>query len=72
MQDDKVEKISSNLFTNRFEKPELKFAISPNDEYICIYGESGYLIILHGKTKQKLFEFKMNEICCDVSFTPDS
>eukprot|EP01016_Furgasonia_blochmanni_P057191 TRINITY_DN9888_c0_g1_i4.p1 TRINITY_DN9888_c0_g1~~TRINITY_DN9888_c0_g1_i4.p1 ORF type:complete len:490 (+),score=76.98 TRINITY_DN9888_c0_g1_i4:60-1472(+) len=66
------EKISNGLFTSRFDKPPLNFAVSKDEQYIAVFGDTGYVIVLSGNTKQKLFEVKMNEPCSAVAFSPDS
>ncbi|EGR30830.1 WD repeat protein [Ichthyophthirius multifiliis] len=69
---DKVEKISSHLFTQRFSSKIDKFVISPDQNYIAVYSSEGYIMILNAHTKQFLFEFKMNEECKSLCFSFDS
>ncbi|KAL4506056.1 hypothetical protein ABPG72_013817 [Tetrahymena utriculariae] len=69
---DRIEKISSHLFTQRFDQKIEHFALSPNEAYIALFSEPGYIMILNAKTKQFLFEFKMNEPCTSVAFSHDS
>lgn len=69
---DKIEKVSSHLFTQRFDTKIENLAISPNEAYLAVFSQAGYVMVLNAKTKQFLFEFKMNEPCTSVAFSFDS
>jgi len=67
LEKENVEKISSHLFASKFNKKIERF--SANDEYITLLSDEGYIVVLSAKTKQYLFELKMNEKCLDAKFS---
>eukprot|EP00825_Cyclidium_porcatum_P004534 TRINITY_DN1213_c0_g1_i2.p1 TRINITY_DN1213_c0_g1~~TRINITY_DN1213_c0_g1_i2.p1 ORF type:complete len:313 (+),score=59.43 TRINITY_DN1213_c0_g1_i2:141-1079(+) len=69
---DRLEKISSFLFTQRFSKKLDKFVCSTDGNYISLMNDEGYIVILSGKTKQFQFELKQNQAAKSVCFSPDS
>lgn len=48
---DTIQKLSSNFFTQRLKKAINNFAVSNNEEYICLWDTNGFLYLLSGKTK---------------------
>jgi len=48
---DHIEKISSHLFTDRFDKKIDNFCVSPNQDYISLFNDKGYIMVLSGHTK---------------------
>lgn len=73
LQKDSIEKVSSYLFTNRFEKKLGKFIMSRDEKYIALFNKEGfYVMILDAKTKQFLYEIKVTESLSSVDFSWDS
>ena len=71
LEKEKIQKISSALFTENYTKKSNKFEVSPNEDYIALFGnENGYISILDANTKQFLFELKSNFGCESVKFSP--
>lgn len=72
LQKDNIEKISSHLFTNRFEKKLGKFVLSKDEKYIALCNRGGFFImILCGKTKLFLYEIKVTEAVASADFSYD-
>jgi U3 small nucleolar RNA-associated protein 18 len=64
---DKIPKIHG-----REEKSLEKFATSPDGSFIAFIGNDGYIILVDGKTKSWIGDYKMNGSARAVSFTPCS
>ncbi|KRX05392.1 WD40-repeat-containing domain [Pseudocohnilembus persalinus] len=72
LQKDKIEKVSSHLFTQRFTQKLGKFVLSKSQKYIALFNKSGYFVmILDGQTKQFLFEIKTTEGIRHLDFAYD-
>jgi len=66
------EKSAPSFITDRLEGKIKSFLISPDEKYIALYGHNQYLMMLSAKTKQLLYEFRLNSECSAVTFSSDS
>ena len=49
-----------------------KFEVSPDGKFIAVAGRMGEIHLLSAKTKELVANFKMNDKCQSLAFTPDS
>lgn len=61
-------KLTSSLMTRCFPKHIEKIAISPDETYIAVYGQTGDIVILDGQQKHFLFSFKTPHPVSKVQF----
>ena len=61
-----------NNIRGRDEKSWENFEISPDGQLIALLGNDGYIVLLHGKTKQWIANLKINGSVRAMAFTSDS
>lgn len=66
------DKSSPSFITARLENKIKSFALSPDEQTIALFGHNQYVMMVSAKTKQLLYEFRLNSECSSVCFSPDS
>lgn len=69
---DKIQKISSAIFTSKVDKKIEEFSVSPSEDYLALTNDKGNIFIFLASTKQYLFELKANSKCSSLNFSNDS
>jgi len=66
------DKSTPSFISERLEGRVKSFMLSPDEETIALYGHNQYMLIVSAKTKQLLYELRLNSECSDCSFSPDN
>jgi len=65
------EKSAPSFITARLQNKVKSFSLSHDDQTIAIYGHNQYMMMVSAKTKQLLFELRLNSEISACSFSPD-
>lgn len=69
---ERLERISPSFVTSRLDGKIKGLVISPSEDVFALWGESCYISIMCAKTKQLLYELKVNNPISTVTFSTDS
>ena len=64
--------VETNFLTGRMERKWRGCQVSPDNQYICLLGDDGNVVVLSNKTKQWAFNMKMNGLVNSIAFSKDS
>jgi U3 small nucleolar RNA-associated protein 18 len=65
------ERSSPSFITDRLQGKIKSCLVSPDEKYMAVYGHNQYLMMVHAKTKQLLYEFRLNSEISSCSFSQD-
>ena len=65
------DKSAPSFVTSRLDGKIKSFTLSPDEQKIALFGNNQYILIISAKTKQLLFELRLNSECSACCFSHD-